>query len=92
MTPSCLQVWDNGKWNDYDESPAPGEPQPYPPKSGSWRSDETSIMVSISSFRDYRCARTLKNLFTKAHNPKRVYVGVIQQARAAMNPIALAEA
>lgn len=118
-------VYMKGKWVAFDEADEAGVPQPYPPKTDSWKGNDTSIMVSISSFRDYRCAKTLYNLFTyvvsrgaglglgadvsarhthtpgprfkpgrthtthpphptnilhsKATNPDRVYVGVVQQ-------------
>lgn len=57
-------VFKAGKWEAFDEDDEAGVPQPYPPKTESWKGNETSIMVSISSFRDYRCAKTLYNLFT----------------------------
>lgn len=57
-------VYIKGNWVPFDEDDEAGVPQPYPPKTDSWRSNDTSIMVSISSFRDYRCAKTLYNLFT----------------------------
>lgn len=63
-------VYIKGKWVPFDEDDEAGVPQPYPPKTDSWKSDDTSIMVSISSFRDYRCAKTLYNLFTCVFPPK----------------------
>lgn len=57
-------VWMSTRWETFDENDPPGTPQPYPPHTDSWKSDNTTIMVSISSFRDYRCPKTLYNLFT----------------------------
>ena len=57
-------VYFRGKWVPFDENDEAGVPQPYPPKTDSWKGNDTTIMVSISSFRDYRCAKTLYNLFT----------------------------
>lgn len=51
----------------------------FPVASDSWKSGETSIFVSISSFRDYLCPITLFMLFTKAKYPKRFTVAVVQQ-------------
>ncbi|CAM9164113.1 unnamed protein product [Chrysoparadoxa australica] len=57
----------------------PNAPQPYPPKSDSWSKPETSLFISIASFRDARCGRTLFNLLTKAAHPERLTIGVVQQ-------------
>ena len=57
-------VFMNGRWVSFDEEDEAGVPQPYPPKTDSWTKNDTTVMVSISSFRDYRCAKTLYNLFT----------------------------
>jgi len=38
-----------------------------------------TIFVSLASYRDPECSNTLYDLFTKAHYPERVYVGVCQQ-------------
>ena len=47
-----------------------------PPKAlDSWKNPDAEIFVSIVEYRDSRCPVTLKNLFTKAYNPKRIYVG-----------------
>jgi hypothetical protein len=51
----------------------------YPPMSDSWRSPNSSIHVSISSFRDQLCPRTLRNIFTKSLHPHRITVSVVQQ-------------
>lgn len=57
-------VYMGGKWEVFDENDPPGTPQPYPPKSESWKSDDATVMVSMASFRDHRCPKTLYNLFT----------------------------
>ena len=44
-----------------------------------WRDPSIELYISISSFRDPLCPITLKNLFTKATYPERVFPGVIQQ-------------
>lgn len=46
-----------------------------PPVSDTWKSNDTEIFVAIASFRDKRCALTLKNLFTKAKYPARLIIG-----------------
>lgn len=38
-----------------------------------------SIFVNIASYRDTECFRTVSDVFMRAHNPFRVYVGVAQQ-------------
>jgi len=40
------------------------------------------IKVLLSSYRDPRCAQTLDNLFKRAKDPSRVYVGVVDQQHA----------
>ena len=40
---------------------------------------EAKIHVSIASFRDNLCSRTLHRLFSKAQNPRRLVVRVLQQ-------------
>lgn len=64
-------VFVKGQWTPFDENDEAGVPQPYPPRTDSWMQNDTSIMVSISSFRDYRCPKTLYNLFTYALREER---------------------
>lgn len=53
-----------------------------PPKaSRTWEDPDAEIFLSIAEYRDSRCPLTLKNMFTKAKNPKRLYVGLIQQVQ-----------
>lgn len=59
--PSC---WYNKQWMPYEENDEPWRPKPFPPRTDSWKKPDTSIMISISSFRDYRCPKTLYNIFT----------------------------
>ena len=48
-----------------------------PPKpTNTWIDDDVEIFVSIAEYRDDRCPQTIKNLFSKAKNPKRVYIGM----------------
>jgi hypothetical protein len=51
----------------------------YPPVSESWKDPKTTLLISIASFRDVLCPKTLFNLFTKAQYPGRITVSVIQQ-------------
>ena len=47
-----------------------------PPKaSATWKDPDAEIFVSIVEYRDSRCPLTLKNLFSNAENPKRIYIG-----------------
>ena len=38
-----------------------------------------TIFVSVASYRDDKCARTLKELFSKAKYPDRIFVGIVEQ-------------
>jgi hypothetical protein len=42
-------------------------------------SGEDTIFVSIASYRDTDCSSTVADLFTKAKNPGRIFVGVCEQ-------------
>ena len=44
---------------------------------------EDSIFVSVASFRDVECSRTLADMFAKASRPKRVFAGVCEQNKLA---------
>jgi hypothetical protein len=46
---------------------------------GATSSETTPIHILIASFRDRLCGRTLHNAFTKAQNPKRLFIRVIDQ-------------
>jgi hypothetical protein len=67
------------QWRKLIEDEDPLSPKPYPPKTRSWERNDTTIFVSISSFRDKLCPKTLFNIFTKASHPERITVGVVQQ-------------
>eukprot|EP00565_Helicotheca_tamesis_P003537 CAMPEP_0185734394 /NCGR_PEP_ID=MMETSP1171-20130828/22360_1 /TAXON_ID=374046 /ORGANISM="Helicotheca tamensis, Strain CCMP826" /LENGTH=559 /DNA_ID=CAMNT_0028404381 /DNA_START=36 /DNA_END=1716 /DNA_ORIENTATION=+ len=41
--------------------------------------DERTIFVSIASYRDWQCRYTVESIFTRAKNPKRVRVAVVDQ-------------
>ena len=52
----------------------------HPPKpTSTWKNPDVEIFVSIAEYRDSRCPLTLKNIFTNAKNPNRIYVGLVQQ-------------
>jgi hypothetical protein len=51
----------------------------YPTASKSWSDGDTTLYLSIASFRDKLCPHTLFNAFSKATFPSRVTVGVVQQ-------------
>ena len=68
-----------GKWTNIEEHIPQGKPRPYPPKSHNYVYVDTPLYVSISAYRDWRCARTLYYLYTKAKYPERVFAGIVQQ-------------
>ena len=69
------KIYNGNEWIDADYP----QFQTKPPTSTSYKDESTEIFVSLASFRDGRCAVTLKNILTKAKNPKRIRVGVISQ-------------
>ena len=50
-----------------------------PPPPRGVRDHNTSIFIGIASYRDNRCGRTLERTFAEAWDPRRVFVGVVQQ-------------
>jgi len=62
-------LWRKPEWTE----------RPYPPRSDSWKRPESTIYLSIASFRDKLCPLTLYNVFTKAKHPARIFPGVVQQ-------------
>lgn len=52
---------------------------PFPTASNSWSNSDTTLYLSIASFRDKLCPSTLFNVFSKAIFPSRITVGVVQQ-------------
>jgi hypothetical protein len=63
-------------WIPYEESTGP---KPFPPVSDSWNRNDTTLFISIASFRDKLCPITLFNIYTKSQYPARITVGVVQQ-------------
>lgn len=45
------------------------------------------IFILIASFRDSRCATTLRNIFTKAQYPNRIRVGLVEQIDSEKDPV-----
>ena len=41
--------------------------------------NKRTIFVSVASYRDKECPNTIRELFSKASNPSRVYIGICQQ-------------
>jgi hypothetical protein len=74
----CIFKGKDDGWVVFEE-PKTIEGFPHPPSSDSWSKPETSIYLSIASFRDKLCPHTLFNAFTKATHPNRLHVGVVQQ-------------
>jgi hypothetical protein len=73
------QIFDGDEWKPLSSpSGATDGSRPPVPTSDSWSKKDTTIYVGISSFRDKRCADTLKSLFSNADNPERISVGVIE--------------
>ena len=67
------------RWVDLDPLYTGGALKPMPPVTDSWQDPSAEIFVTIPNYRDDKCGDTLKELFSKAAHPDRVYVGVIQQ-------------
>jgi len=40
---------------------------------------QRTIFVSVASYRDKECPNTVRELFSKASNPERIYIGICQQ-------------
>lgn len=48
--------------------------------NGEWTlSDDFTVFVGVASFRDIECVITIEQLYTKAANPRRLFVGIIEQ-------------
>lgn len=76
----CVFVGKNdGQWQALIENPYAEAVAPYPPQTESWKESGTTLMISISSFRDKLCPRTLYNIYTRSQYPQRITVGVVQQ-------------
>jgi hypothetical protein len=59
-----------------DESMRPPNGQ-HPPDD--FNVTAATIFIGVSSYQDHRCGWTLYNAFTKATNPERITIGVVQQ-------------
>ena len=51
----------------------------YVKRSEGFSQSEETIFVSIASYRDSECMNTIKDLFAKAKNPSRIFIGVVEQ-------------
>ena len=75
--PACDQGVDGVDfgWVAVDEPPK--GPRPPPPKGDAHttRNSTVSLHVSIASFRDKLCSRTLTDMFTLAKYPNRLHIG-----------------
>ncbi len=71
-----------GQWHDFIDVDVGNDGEvPPPPIDNNWMDPNTVIYVSISHYRDFRCPNTLSNMFSKAKNPSRLSIGLIQQLR-----------
>lgn len=72
-------LFNSDKWlplhSNYASTSAARPPAP----TSTWQDPNVEIFVSLAEYRDSRCPLTLKNLFTHAKNPSRVFVGLVQQ-------------
>jgi hypothetical protein len=75
---ACIFVGKDIGWVKWQESKTV-EGFPYPPKTDSWSRPDTTLFLSIASFRDKLCPVTLFNAFSKAEFPNRIHIGVVQQ-------------
>jgi len=73
----CIYLGKQEGWIEY--APTAKAKALYPPVSDSWNRSDSSLFVTMASFRDKLCPVTLFNIFTKASYPERVTVGVVQQ-------------
>lgn len=76
---SSPSIYNSEDWVNFTPNYDASDQRPPPPVSGSWRDSNTKIFIGISEFRDNRCAVTLQNIFSKAKNPYRIHVGLVQQ-------------
>ena len=51
----------------------------HPVASESWKWPNTTLYLTMASYRDKLCPGTLFNLYSKAAYPERIFVGVVQQ-------------
>jgi len=74
---TCTYTGANGGWLFMDEHLP--HAAPHAAVSKSYELPTTDIFITIASFRDRLCPRTLYNIFHKAEYPDRVRVAVVQQ-------------
>lgn len=43
---------------------------------------DDSVFVSVASYRDENCPTTLKEMYSKADHPEKLFIGLVQQVRA----------
>lgn len=60
-------------------------PSPAPPPRADDRLFNRTIFVSIPSYRDVMCMETIRDLFDKASNPNRIFLGICEQNSGAAN-------
>jgi Glycosyltransferase (GlcNAc) len=73
-SPDVSAVFNTEEWKLIQPDTSDSSRRP-PKATNTWRDPEAEIFVSIVEYRDSRCPLTLKNLFTKAQNPNRIYIG-----------------
>ena len=74
ITSDVSAVFNSEEWVLVQSIAEEGSSSP-PKASSTWKDPDAEIFVSIVEYRDNRCPLTLQNLFSKAKNPKRVFVG-----------------
>ncbi len=47
--------------------------------------NKETIFISIASYRDAQCMKTVQDIFAKATHPERIYIGVVEQNSAETN-------
>ena len=76
ITADVPAVFNSDEWVLVQAEAAGSVLSDLPPKaSTTWKDPDAEIFVSIVEYRDSRCPLTLKNLFSNAENPKRIYIG-----------------
>lgn len=80
ITKQAAAVFNYDQWTPIDFEKT-DKPRPPPSYSSSWKNKDTTIFIAISHYRDNRCGKTLFNLFTKAANPQRVHIGLVEQRK-----------
>lgn len=78
----CVYLGRDAGWEIYNATVEYTHGHPHPPVTDSWKHSNTTLYLTLSSFRDKLCPITLYNAFTKAKHPHRLTVGVVQQNEA----------